>query len=132
MQQWLQDAGHEVHLAHTGRIPRPRVKTDKKDAKHLAHLLRSDLLPEAYLPPVRIQEYRDLARQRHFLGQESRRLKAKIKLDLLKHGHFLDANPVEAAAGRAWIRKTAVPEAVSCLGILENVEKEKERFRRLL
>src|SRR3954454_2554353 len=48
----LQDAGYELHLAHpmrTKAIASARVKTDAVDARTLAHLLRADLLPEAYI-----------------------------------------------------------------------------------
>ena len=55
--EWLADllegAGYDVHLAHplrTRRSPR-RVKTEAVDAKTLAHLLRSGLLPEALIAP---------------------------------------------------------------------------------
>jgi transposase len=52
----LQDAGYDVHLAHplrTRAIAAARVKTDAIDAKTLAHLLRTGLLPEAWIAPAR-------------------------------------------------------------------------------
>jgi transposase len=62
--EWLADlleqAGYELHLAHplrTKAIAAARVKTDAVDARTLAHLLRTDLLPEAYIAP---RELRDL------------------------------------------------------------------------
>ena len=51
----LQDAGYELHLSHplrTKAIASARVKTDAVDAKTLAHLLRTDLLPEAYIAAI--------------------------------------------------------------------------------
>ena len=50
----LEEAGYEVHLAHPLRvraIAAARVKTDAVDAPTLAHLLRTGLLPEAYIAP---------------------------------------------------------------------------------
>src|SRR5512132_1529586 len=50
--QLLEDRGCELHLAHplrTKAIASARVKTDAVDARTLAHLLRADLLPEAYI-----------------------------------------------------------------------------------
>jgi len=44
----------EIHLAHllkTRAIAEARIKTDKIDSTILAHLLRTDLLPESYIPP---------------------------------------------------------------------------------
>ena len=57
--EWLADqltvAGFDVHLAHplrTRAIAAARVKTDAVDARTLAHLLRTDLLPRrGSLPP---------------------------------------------------------------------------------
>ena len=60
----LEDAGYEIHLAHplrTCAIAAARVKTDAADARTLAHLLRVDLLPEAYVAP---RELRDLPSSR--------------------------------------------------------------------
>ena len=63
----LQDAGYELHLAHplrTKAIASARVKTDAVDARTLAHLLRTDLLPEAYIAPRELRDLRDLLRHR--------------------------------------------------------------------
>lgn len=130
--KWLVDQGHEVHLANTLRIEKPKVKTDKKDAKHLASLHRADLLPEAWLPTPEIQRLRDITRQRHFLGQESANLKGKIKHHLIKHGHFVEPNPVVNEAGKVWLRKLEIPEITSCLQLLDRVDEEKRRFEKVL
>jgi transposase len=53
MYDMLEEAFDEVKLAHplkTKAIASARIKTDKIDARILAHLLRSDLIPEAYVP----------------------------------------------------------------------------------
>lgn len=55
---WLYELIEERHpdlvLAHplkTKAIASARIKTDKIDATTLAHLLRADLVPAAYIPP---------------------------------------------------------------------------------
>ena len=72
--EWLADmldeAGFDVHLAHplrTRAIAAARVKTDAVDAATLAHLLRADLLPEAYVAPPELRDLRDLLRHRAML-----------------------------------------------------------------
>jgi len=63
----LQEAGLEVHLSHplkTRVICEAKVKTDKIDAKMLAHLLRSDLLPESYIAPLEVRQQRQELRYR--------------------------------------------------------------------
>ena len=55
----LEDAGFGVHLAHplrTRAIAAARVKTDAIDAKTLAHLLRTGMLPEAYIAPPELRD----------------------------------------------------------------------------
>jgi hypothetical protein len=50
----LEEAGYDVHPAHPLRkhaIAAARLKTDAVDAKTLAHLPRTELLPEAYIAP---------------------------------------------------------------------------------
>lgn len=128
--RWLRAMDREVHLANTRLIPKPKVKTDKKDAKHLAKLFKGDLLPESWIPPEEIQRLRDLVRHRHFLGHQSGRLKSKIKHDLLKHGHFVEGNPAETKSGRARVRKLNIPEVTSCIRVLEAVELEINDLQR--
>ena len=59
--------GATVTLAHPARIKAiasAKVKTDKIDARILAHLLRAELIPEAWAPPQSVRELRDLVRLR--------------------------------------------------------------------
>ncbi len=52
MHDWLEEMVDEVYLAHPLKvkaIAEVKSKTDKIDAKVVAHLLRCDLLPEAYV-----------------------------------------------------------------------------------
>lgn len=56
-----------VTLAHplrTRAIAEAKVKTDKIDSTILAHLLRADLVPAAYIPPRGIRDLRELLRYR--------------------------------------------------------------------
>lgn len=121
---WLEELGFDVHLAAVGKIPKPKLKSDKKDARHLLKLWRGDTLPEAYLPPDEVQRLRDVARHRMFLGQQSRRLKSKLKHDLYKHGHFVTQNPVENEKGRAFLRTLDAPEIQSSFRLYESIEEE--------
>jgi transposase len=57
----LEAEGIELHLAHprqTKAIAAARVKSDAVDARTLAHLLRADLLPEAYVAPRELRQLR--------------------------------------------------------------------------
>jgi transposase len=85
----LEEAGYELHLAHplrTKAIAAARVKTDAVDARTLAHLLRADLLPEAYIAPRELRDLRDLLRHRVALTRIRSALKQRVGAILAKHG----------------------------------------------
>jgi transposase len=85
----LEEGGYELHLAHplrTRAIAAARVKTDAVDARTLAHLLRADLLPEAYVAPRELRDLRDLLRHRVALTQLRSALKNRVHALLAKHG----------------------------------------------
>jgi transposase len=85
----LEDHGYELHLAHplrTKAIASARVKTDAVDARTLAHLLRADLLPEAYVAPRELRDQRDLLRQRVVLTQMRSALKNRVHALIARQG----------------------------------------------
>ena len=66
---WLDDICDDVVLAHPLKVKAiadAKIKTDKIDATVLAHLLRADLVPEAYAPSDRTRELRLALRERMF------------------------------------------------------------------
>jgi transposase len=85
----LEEAGYELHLAHplrTKAIASARVKTDSVDALTLAHLLRADLLPEAYIAPRELRDLRDLLRHRVALTQMRSALKNRVHALIARQG----------------------------------------------
>lgn len=69
MYDWLDDICDDVVLAHPLKVKAiadARIKTDKIDATVLAHLLRADLVPEAWAPRETARELRIALRERMF------------------------------------------------------------------
>lgn len=69
MYDWLDDICGDVVLAHPLKVKAiadAKIKTDKIDATVLAHLLRADLVPEAYAPSDKGRELRIALRERMF------------------------------------------------------------------
>jgi transposase len=69
MYDWLDDICDDVVLAHPLKVKAiadAKIKTDKIDATVLAHLLRADLVPEAWAPSERSRELRVARRERMF------------------------------------------------------------------
>lgn len=66
---WLDDICDDVVLAHPLKVKAiadAKIKTDKIDATVLAHLLRADLVPEAWAPNPRSRDLRVALRERMF------------------------------------------------------------------
>jgi hypothetical protein len=109
----LADAGIPAHMAHplaTKAIAAGRVKNDAVDARTLAHLLRGNLLPEAWMAPPKAREARRLARMRASLMRVSSLLKCQVHAVLAEHG----VTPVQSDAfgkqGRGQLSKVVLPE----------------------
>ncbi|WP_322790890.1 IS110 family transposase [Rhizobium indigoferae] len=69
MYDWLDDICDDVVLAHPLKVKAiadAKIKTDKIDATVLAHLLRADLVPEAWAPSERSRDLRVALRERMF------------------------------------------------------------------
>ena len=76
----LENLGVEVHLAHPKRVKAiafAKVKTDSIDAKVLADLLRSNMLPESYHSPKEFRLLKEKARSRMSLVEIRTQLKTK-------------------------------------------------------
>lgn len=69
----LQEAGYKLHLVNTAAIKQYdglKYSDDKRDAFHLAHLLRLGILPTGYIYPKEERAVRDLLRKRLQLVQQ--------------------------------------------------------------
>jgi transposase len=64
-----------AHPQKTKAIASARIKTDKIDSTILAHLLRTNLLPQAYIPARQVRDSREVLRYRACLV----RLRTSVK-----------------------------------------------------
>jgi transposase len=118
----LEEQGYELHLAHplrTKAIASARVKTDAVDARTLAHLLRADLLPEAYVAPRELRDLRDLLRQRVVLTQMRSALKNRVHALIARQGIQRAHADLFGAGGRRFLDDlTLRPEPRARLEVL--------------
>ena len=78
----LEDLGVEVTVAHPHEvklIARAKIKTDKRDSKILAHLLRTDLIPEVYKRSKTNRGYQRVLRQRAFYVASRTRVRNRTR-----------------------------------------------------
>lgn len=134
--EWLADLleqeGHELHLSHplrTKAIAAARVKTDAVDARTLAHLLRADLLPEAYVAPRELRDLRDLLRHRIVLTRMRSALKNRVHAQLARHGVQDDHADLFGVSGRRFLAELAVREPTrqrldSLLSLIDDFARE--------
>lgn len=132
----LETGGHIVVLAHplkTRVIAESKIKTDKVDARILAHLLRTGFLPTSYIPPKDIRDIRNIVRQRVALGKYRAKFKNKICAELLRRGiHYERGGVIFTDKGRQWLRSLHIPAIDSYLILLESIMNETEKLERML
>ena len=134
----LEDAGYELHLAHplrTNAIASARVKTDAVDARTLAHLLRTDLLPEAYVSPRELRELRDLLRHRVALTRMRSALKQRVGAILAKHGIARPYSNLFGPGGMSFLAELELREGPrrrldSLLSLLAEIDREIDQTSR--
>jgi transposase len=98
----LQACGAKVHLAHPLGIKMfgyQRIKTDARDSRNLAELLRMGRLPEAWLAPPAVRELRELVRYRAKLVALRSGLKAQVHAVLAKQGVRVPMSDLFGVAG---------------------------------
>jgi len=90
--------------------PSDRIKTDRRDARKLAQLLRADLLTEIQPPSEDAEAVRDLVRARDDARVDLMRSRHRLSKLLLRRGHRYPREPW-TAAHRQWMRQLEWPHA---------------------
>jgi len=97
-----------AHPLKVRSIASARIKTDKIDSRTLAHLLRTDLIPESYMPPDNIVALRELLRYRVQLGQERAKQKTIIRSILAREGKICACADVTSLKARKQFSELAL------------------------
>ena len=85
---WLEEILDDVALAHPLKvraIAEARIKTDKISADILCDLLRTNLLPQAYIPNKETRDAKNILRQRMFFVRMQTMVKNRIYSILDRH-----------------------------------------------
>lgn len=87
------------------RKPGDHIKTNRRDARKLAELLRAGLLTEVAPPTAADEAVRDLARARDDVREDLVRARHRLSKLLLRRGvHFAGPQRAWSEAHRRWIR----------------------------
>ena len=100
-----------VELAHPKQlkaISAAAVKTDRIDARTLAHLARLNYLPTSYAAPMDIRDLRLRMRHRTWLIRQRTQCKNRIHAVLARYNLVSPVSDLFGPSGRAWLAETAV------------------------
>jgi len=86
-----------------------RVKTDRRDARKLARLLRAGELTAVYIPEATDEAMRDLCRTRSDAVDDRRRSRHRLKGFLLRHGYRYQGKSSWSAAHERYLRELVLP-----------------------
>ncbi len=109
----LTSAGIRCEVATPSKLQRPsgdRVKTDAKDAVHLARLLRLDEITVVAIPSIDQEAARDLVRAREDCRGDLMRARHRLSKLLLRHGIVYYDGNAWTAKHDAWLRREAQPQ----------------------
>ena len=116
MYDWLEEIVDEVYLAHPLKvkaIAEAKIKTDRIDARVLAHLLRCDLLPEAYVASPEARQVRKVLRQRMFFVRLRTMVKNRVSALLDRYPQLSEQRPYKdifSQRGIGWLKQIVVKE----------------------
>jgi transposase len=112
----LQRAGAVAHLAEPVetsalRGKKRRAKTDREDARWLRVLLAEGRLPEAWIPPAHVREWRTRTRLRKTLIDQRTAWLQRVQATLFHHGVGGVPDRLRSAAGREFLGRLELPAA---------------------
>src|SRR6266516_3746086 len=108
----LKQLGVECEVVAPSLTPKrsgDRVKTDRRDARKLARLLRAGELTPVYIPEATDEAIRDLCRARTDAVDDRRRSRHRLKGFLLRHGYRYQGKSSWSAAHERYLRELVLP-----------------------
>jgi transposase len=114
----LTAAGVRCVVAAPSKLQRPagdRVKTDAKDALHLARLLRLGELTPVAVPGVEQEAARDLVRAREDCRADLMRARHRLSKLLLRQGILYSGGQAWTGAHDAWLRRQRFDSRVTTM-----------------
>ncbi|MCP4677504.1 MAG: IS110 family transposase [Deltaproteobacteria bacterium] len=109
-----------------------RVKTDKRDAKKLARLLRSGELTAIHIPDVADEVLRDLCRARTDAVDDRTRMKQRLSAFLLRNGHHYTGRSNWTEAHHRYLRELVLIDPIQKLILEEYMQGLDSTINRVL
>jgi transposase len=110
----LTAAGIRCEVAAPSKLQKPagdrRIKTDARDAVHLARLQRLDEITSVTIPTIEQEAARDLVRAREDCRGDLMRARHRLSKLLLRHGIVYSGGNAWTGKHDAWLRHEALPQ----------------------
>lgn len=107
LQRHLSEAGIACRVVASGKLPRrpsDKVKTDRRDAKNLAKMLRAGEAEGIYIPTREDEATRDFIRARDDVQLDLKRAKQRLLKFLLRNGYRYEEKKYWTKKHRVWIK----------------------------
>ena len=126
-----------VHPAKVKAIASAKLKNDRVDSQTLAHLLRTDLLPEAWKADVPTRDLRELLRMRSALAGDRTRYKNQIHAVLHQPENGRRRAICSAGPDAAWLAQRSLRPAArqaldTSLRLVDQLDQEVHRLDQQL
>lgn len=138
LQRWIREAGANCVVVAPSLIPRKpgdRIKTDRRDARKLAELLRAGLLTEVHAPTVEDEAVRDLCRAREDAHEDLVRCRHRVSKMLLRRGWIWNGSKKAWGQGhRLWLRSLRFEQPADQVvfdNYLQAIDQVEQRLRVL-
>jgi len=126
--------GHECFVVAPSLIPKKpgvRVKTDKRDARMLAQLLKSGDAQAIYVPEPEDEAMRDLSRARERSMRDLNDARYQLKALLLRNHICYTGTANWSLKHLRWLTELVLPHACQQIVLQEMIQTINERMRRL-
>jgi transposase len=129
-----------IHVAtpHKVRIiAESKSKTDRYDSRILAELLRTNFLPESWIPPQHIRILRSVVRQRYHLVKMLVMNKNRVRHQLFRHGIDLPVFDISSPTALKKLKRLCIPEVTrriidQCLKIIAELKQSIKELEQQL
>ena len=111
--------------------PGDRVKTDRRDARQRARLMRSGDLTPVYVPAVDDEAIRDLSRAREDTLRDLKAAKLRLKAFVLRHAIRSTGRAHWSPAHLRWLSEVVCPTPAQHMVFQEYVQTVTEQTERL-
>ncbi len=135
--RYLMKKGYVCWVVAPSLIPKKpgdRVKTDRRDARQLARLMRSGDLTPVYVPAVDDEAIRDLSRAREDTLRDLKAAKLRLKVFLLRHDIRYTGRAHWSPAHLRWLSEVVCPTPAQHIvfqAYVQTVTEQTARLQRL-